>query len=387
IILEIQATTFGLNATLDSIGVVGGSSNTTNFGNVLGSGELSINVLVNGLDSVTLGTPPEFIEGANAVHTYFVTNPGTLGVNDVIVTDDAGTPGDLSDDISPLFTGGDANGDNVLDPGETWTYRSTRTIVSGTYAAIATVTGVDGPDNLSATAETSHVGVELSTFYGWHNADLAADINDDGSISPIDALTLINELTDRVYSNEESSVLVPFDATAEALFDVNNDGYASPLDAVLAIRALDSVVDAPVLDLSGSGVDGNNGNVTLGIGEFSVLLAPDAEIRNLSRSVLNSMTITITNPIDGLSEAIIADTAFTAIEAIFVNSDQTGDGTARLSLVGYERMETYISVLNSLLYVNTSVAPAAADRIIEVVVNDGFSDSDIQSIRLNVANS
>src|SRR5262249_41418151 len=60
--------------------------------------------------------------GAAAVWTYEVTNPGTTPLQNVTVSDDAGTPLNPIDDFSPLFLGGDANGDLALDPGETWRY-------------------------------------------------------------------------------------------------------------------------------------------------------------------------------------------------------------------------------------------------------------------------
>src|SRR3954447_6661044 len=60
------------------------------------------------------------------------------------VTGDAGTPLVDTDDFSPTFAGGDANGDGHLSPGENWTY-------NGSYQA-------DGED------ETNVVSAEAVTF-------------------------------------------------------------------------------------------------------------------------------------------------------------------------------------------------------------------------------
>ena len=52
--------------------------------------------------------------GGNVTYTYTVTNPGVVAMNNVTVTDDKCAP------VSR--TSGDANGNNLLDPGETWIY-------------------------------------------------------------------------------------------------------------------------------------------------------------------------------------------------------------------------------------------------------------------------
>ena len=51
-----------------------------------------------------------------------MTNQGNAAIADVVVTDDNRTPGNTSDDFNPSFTGGDTDGDNLLDVGETWPY-------------------------------------------------------------------------------------------------------------------------------------------------------------------------------------------------------------------------------------------------------------------------
>src|SRR5207248_3193884 len=43
--------------------------------------------------------------------------------------------------FSPTFTGGDTNGNGLLDPTETWTYTATRIATAGQYTNFATVQG------------------------------------------------------------------------------------------------------------------------------------------------------------------------------------------------------------------------------------------------------
>lgn len=52
--------------------------------------------------------------GGDVTYTYTVTNPGVVAMHDVVVTDDK------CDQVSRVY--GDTNGDNLLDPGEAWTY-------------------------------------------------------------------------------------------------------------------------------------------------------------------------------------------------------------------------------------------------------------------------
>ena len=61
-------------------------------------------------------------------YTYTVTNQGNAAIAGVVVTDDNRTPGNTSDDFNPSFTGGDTDGDSLLDVGETWTYTATHTV-------------------------------------------------------------------------------------------------------------------------------------------------------------------------------------------------------------------------------------------------------------------
>lgn len=52
--------------------------------------------------------------GGEVLYTHAVTNPGVVALHDVVVTDDACAPVSVPT--------GDTNADNLLDPGETWTY-------------------------------------------------------------------------------------------------------------------------------------------------------------------------------------------------------------------------------------------------------------------------
>ena len=100
--------------------------------------------LVNGEDANTPAGGPVLTPGAAVTWTYVVTNPGTVPLSNVTVTDDNGTPGNAADDFSPAFAGGDTNGNGLLDPGETWTYTASGTVGTTDYCNVGTASGTNG---------------------------------------------------------------------------------------------------------------------------------------------------------------------------------------------------------------------------------------------------
>ena len=126
--------------------------------------------------------------GSEIQFDYEVTNLGQFPIGDVELIDDNGTPS-LVDDFAPELISGDINANELLDPAETWIFRSTQSARSGEYSSIATVTGTphdNGPLNgieATATATASYFGavtsvnVELRT--NGQSADLPAGVRVD----------------------------------------------------------------------------------------------------------------------------------------------------------------------------------------------------------------
>ncbi|MEM8736334.1 MAG: dockerin type I domain-containing protein, partial [Planctomycetota bacterium] len=93
----------------------------------------------------------------------------------------------------------------------------------------------------------------------WHNETNAYDVNQDGFVSPIDALLVVNEL-----NAQGARALAELMDDHLLDIDSNNDGFISPLDALLVINELNrsnssgmsvegepaSLVDAPESALS-----------------------------------------------------------------------------------------------------------------------------------------
>jgi len=105
-----------------------------------------------GSDADTPATALIVAAGDTVQFTYLVSNPGSVGLVNVVVTDDHGTPANLADDFSPApvlsggFNVGDVDQDSVLDPGEVWQYTATMTVLaSGCNVAVATGTHATNP--------------------------------------------------------------------------------------------------------------------------------------------------------------------------------------------------------------------------------------------------
>lgn len=99
--------------------------------------------------------PLNLIAGAGPVtYNYTVTNPGTVAISNVAITDDKCSPAS--------FVSGDVNGDTKLDTTETWKF-SCATTLTQTTTNNATVTGIGNNQTATDTANaTVVVGTALS---------------------------------------------------------------------------------------------------------------------------------------------------------------------------------------------------------------------------------
>ena len=142
--LEVLSTSQAMDGAMDLIGVFNADITDCDFINPAPIPNIDIEKATNGFDADTTGGTdvPVVNSGGSVTWTYVVENTGQTPINNVVVTDDNGTPADATDDFNPTFSGGDSNGDNVLDLDETWTYTANGVAISGTYTNKATVNGL-----------------------------------------------------------------------------------------------------------------------------------------------------------------------------------------------------------------------------------------------------
>jgi Tol biopolymer transport system component len=81
----------------------------------------------------------------------------------------------------------------------------------------------------------------------WQNSEKVRDVNADGSIAPVDALVVINELNGPLFSDPRSAELYVRSEQSAPFYDVNADNFCTPLDALFIINYLNgtSFSDAP----------------------------------------------------------------------------------------------------------------------------------------------
>ena len=104
----------------------------------------------------------------------------------------------------------------------------------------------------------------------------------------------------------------------------------------------------------------------------------DATLSDVDDVNLTALTVTITNPLDGISEILAANTGGTSIAASY------DSGTGVLTLSGPDSVANYQQVLRTITYDNTSQNPQTEARLITVVANDGTDDSNVAATLVTI---
>jgi len=121
-------------------------------------------------------TGPQVPVGSTITWDYVVTNLGNVGLTNVILTDDNGSPGNPGDNFNPTFISGNIDGDDSLDVSETWIYQATGSASSGQYENVAEVVGQDPGSNNVTDDDTSHyfgysMGIHIEKATNGEDAD------------------------------------------------------------------------------------------------------------------------------------------------------------------------------------------------------------------------
>ena len=217
--------------------------------------------------------------------TYTVTNPGTDPLHSVTVTDNQCSP------VS--FTGGDANTNSVLEPGEAWTYACTMT-PTGDVANIARVSALDSSGTEVVLAKTATVnvinpqiavivipsanavGAGSTVTYNYH---LASSLGDD----PLQQVTL------------SDSACAPVTFTGG---DTNNNGKLDLVElwnytctAVITADSSDSATGAARDSFGNPVASSGNAFVNALVPALEVSAVPSAANVNVGNSVVYNYTV------------------------------------------------------------------------------------------------
>src|SRR5262249_55925479 len=119
-------------------------------------------------------------------------------------------------------------------------------------------------------------------------------------------------------------------------------------------------------------------DTTFSAGGSAVGISGNLTLTDSASSAIESATVTITNPLDGNYESLVANVGSTSITADY---DAT---TGVLTLSGTDTVDHYAQVLSSITYNNTSASPDTTSRTITVVVSDGTNDSNIADAVISI---
>ena len=120
---------------------------------------------------------------------------------------------------------------------------------------------------------------------------------------------------------------------------------------------------APAVDLTAA-TSGSNYATTYSTNGSTVAIAgSDATITSTDSPTLVSMTVTITNRLDGSYEKLAVDSSSTYLTSSYANGILTISGVADL--------DVYQTLLTGITYSDTAASPTSGDRAITVVINDG----------------
>ena len=187
-------------------------------------GILSSNIVTVSID--VLSDP----ENPIAVGDSYTTDGNTT----LTVSAQAGVLANDTDDDGPLsarVVNGPSNGTLNLNSDGSFVYTPTVGFVGGdsfTYEA------VDG-ENLVSNAAI--VTIQVNSTALWQNPRNNKDVNNDGIVSPQDALIVINRLN----SGPDGSILDPETTPPPPpYYDVNGDGIVSPADVLIVINCINS---------------------------------------------------------------------------------------------------------------------------------------------------
>ena len=259
-----------------------------------------------------------------------------------------------AEDVALVFSTGNGNAISVSDPD------------AGASPLQVTLTANQGTLTLAGTAGLTFIvgggtGDATMTFSGTQAAINAA----------LDGMSLLPPLN---YTGP-ASVTITTD-------DMGATGGGGPLSDTDTVDVTVNVVnDAPTLDLDAndsSGAVGANYVRTFTEGLGSVRITDvDAALGDIDSPSLASLTVTITNFLDGVNEVLTANTGATAITATYAGGV--------LTLNGADTLANYQTVLRTIRYENLADAPSLAARTITFVASDGGSASNVGTATVTIA--
>jgi hypothetical protein len=165
--------------------------------------------------------------------------------------------------------------------------------------------------------------------------------------------------------------------------DLGNTGSGGTLTDVDTVAiTINAIADAPRTDLNGAG--GGTGNTVNFIEQTPIQIAPSGLVSDPDTTNMTSMTVTLSarpdgNTVESLSLNAAATAAATGLTVSYTAS------TGVLSISGAASQATYQTILQGILYNNTSDTPTTTPRNVDIVVSDGSLSSTVNSVTISLA--
>ncbi|OEK00001.1 hypothetical protein BFP97_00005, partial [Roseivirga sp. 4D4] len=194
-----------------------------------------------------------------------------------------------------------------------------------------------------------------------------------GSASKADYITALEQIQ---YNNTD----VDPDETDRSITVVLNDGTEDGNTATSVI-SVTKVNSAPEIDLDGS-TSGNDFTTAFTEGGGAVSIADtDIAITDSDDTNIETVTITLTNILDGTDESLAVNGALPG----GITASAYDPNTGIITLTGPASLADFQSAIQQIEYNNASGDPKDDDRTITVVVNDGDDNSSTAITTVSVA--
>jgi hypothetical protein len=176
--------------------------------------------------NVSINLQPQVGDGA-APLPFFQLSTSTPRIHQTLTLDASGSS-DPDGDDAQLSVEWDLDGDNQFDTAPT-TVKTLETAFTATGTGLIRARLTDATGNQSLSAP-----IPIRVINPWHHADNQFDIDDNGTIEPLDLLLLVDHLN----RNYETPLLPEPPSVVTKYLDVNDDGYCTTLDALLVLTDL-----------------------------------------------------------------------------------------------------------------------------------------------------
>ncbi|MCB9875897.1 MAG: tandem-95 repeat protein, partial [Planctomycetaceae bacterium] len=126
----------------------------------------------------------------------------------------------------------------------------------------------------------------------WHNSQNPFDVNNDGNVSAVDVLQIINDL------NANGSRVLPVLSGAPPFLDVNNDGSVTPIDALQVINRINS-------GSSGEGEGSTHQTDLVALESDSILVSPVTDSSHSSNWIYGERSRRTSSPLFRVESGMI----------------------------------------------------------------------------------